>query len=53
MEDLWNSIVAEPDAVELSDELRAELDRRLDDQAVNPGVGRPWSEVKARLLGAQ
>lgn len=52
VEDIWDSIAAEPDALPLSDELRDELDRRLDEQAANPGVGRPWSEVKARLLGA-
>lgn len=37
---------------EYADELRAELDRRLDDQAARPGVGLPWSEVKRRLLGS-
>ena len=51
VEDIWDSIAAEPDEVQLSDELREELDRRLADQAANPGVGRSWSEVKARLLG--
>ena len=51
VEDIWDSIAAEPDEVQLSDELRDELDRRLADQAANPGVSRPWSEVKARLLG--
>jgi putative addiction module component (TIGR02574 family) len=50
VEDIWDSIAAEPYAVQLSDELRDELDRRLDEQAANPGVGRPWSEVKAQLL---
>ena len=50
VEDIWDSIAAEPDAVNLSGELRDELDRRLDEQAANPGVGRPWSEVKARIL---
>ena len=30
--------------------LRDELDRRLYEQAANPGLGRPWAEVKARLL---
>ena len=53
VEDIWDSIAAEPDAVPLSDELREELDRRLADQAANPGVGKPWSEVKARLLGGR
>jgi putative addiction module component (TIGR02574 family) len=50
VEDIWDSIAAEPGAVTLSDELRDELDRRLDEQAANPGVGRSWSEVKARIL---
>jgi putative addiction module component (TIGR02574 family) len=50
VEDIWDSIAAEPDAVHLSDELRGELDRRLDEQAANPGVRRPWSEAKARLM---
>jgi putative addiction module component (TIGR02574 family) len=50
VEDIWDSIAAEANAVELSDELREELDRRLDDQEANPGVGYSWPEVKARLL---
>jgi putative addiction module component (TIGR02574 family) len=53
VEDIWDSIAAEPEAVPLSDELREELDRRLSDQTANPGVGKPWSEVKARLLGSR
>jgi putative addiction module component (TIGR02574 family) len=51
VEDIWRSIAAEPDAVPLSEELRDELDRRMAEQAANPGTGKPWSEVKARLLG--
>lgn len=50
VEDLWDSIAAEASAVELSDELRDELDGRLDDQEANPGIGHSWPEVKARLL---
>lgn len=53
VEDIWDSIAAEPDALVLSAEDRAELDRRLADQEVNPGVGRSWGEVKACLLGSQ
>lgn len=53
VEDIWDSIAAEPQGVEMSDELREELDLRLEQQASNPGVGRPWSEVKARLLGTE
>ncbi|HEX2091912.1 MAG TPA: addiction module protein [Longimicrobiaceae bacterium] len=50
VEDIWDSIAAEPDSVSLTEEQRQELDRRLADQQANPGVGRPWAEVRARLL---
>jgi putative addiction module component (TIGR02574 family) len=53
VEDIWDSIAAEPDAFPLTEEQRAELDRRLADAETNPGVGTPWSEVKARLLGSR
>lgn len=53
VEDIWDSIAAEPEALSLTEEQREELDRRLADQEANPGVGRPWAEVKARLLGAE
>jgi putative addiction module component (TIGR02574 family) len=51
VEDIWDSIAAEKEAPPLTPEQREELDRRLDDAEANPGVGRPWEEVKARLLG--
>jgi putative addiction module component (TIGR02574 family) len=53
VEDIWDSIAAEPDAFPLTEEQRAELDRRIADAEVNPGIGTPWSEVKARLLGSR
>jgi predicted RNase H-like HicB family nuclease len=34
-------------------ELCEELDRRLADQAATSGAGKPWPEVKARLLGRE
>ena len=52
VEDIWDSIAVEADTLPLSEEQRAELDRRLADAESNPGVGTPWSEVKARLLGS-
>lgn len=36
--------------VELSDELKRELDRRLQDARDNPDAGVPWEEVKRGLL---
>lgn len=53
VEDIWDSIAAESDAFDISPEQRDELDRRLADQEATPGAGRPWSEVKARLLGSR
>ena len=53
VEDVWDSIAAEPEELPLTEEERQEMDRRLADQEANPGVGRPWAEVKARLLGSE
>lgn len=53
VEDIWDSIAAEPEELPLTGEERQELDRRLADLERNPGVGRPWAEVKARLLGSE
>lgn len=47
---IWDSLSAEPEFVEMTDELRQELDDRLAESDANPGVGRSWAEVKARLL---
>jgi putative addiction module component (TIGR02574 family) len=50
VQDLWDSIAEEPDALPLTDAQREELDRRLSDAEQNPGSGRAWAEVKERLL---
>jgi putative addiction module component (TIGR02574 family) len=50
VEDVWDSIAAVPEAVELSDEQRSELDRRLAEFHRSNEPGAPWNEVKARIL---
>jgi len=50
VEAIWDSIADAPEALELSDAQRAELDRRLEEYEKNPGAASPWSEVKARVL---
>jgi putative addiction module component (TIGR02574 family) len=50
VEDIWDTIASEPDAVPLNAEQRAILDIRIDEQQANPGVGRPWSDVRERIL---
>jgi putative addiction module component (TIGR02574 family) len=47
---IWDSIAAVPDAIELSEAQRSELQRRLDDYHKNPNIGSPWAEVKARIV---
>jgi putative addiction module component (TIGR02574 family) len=51
VEDLWDTIAEETEAgeFELSPELAAELDRRLDEYRRDPSSARPAEEVLARL----
>lgn len=52
VEAIWDSIAEVPEAVELSEIQRAELDKRLAAFKDNPLAGSPWSEVRARILKA-
>ena len=47
--EIWDSIIEETDPCELSDEQKAELDRRISAHRDNPKAGSTWAEVKARL----
>jgi len=49
VEDIWDSVSEVPDAVVLTEEQKAELDRRIDAYHKNPGEGSPWSEVRTRI----
>jgi putative addiction module component (TIGR02574 family) len=51
VEDLWDTIAEDTEAAEfeLSPELAAELDRRLDEYRADPSSARPAEEVLARL----
>lgn len=49
VEEIWDQIAAEPDAVPLPPSHRAELDRRLEALEKNPDPGRPWAEVRDEL----
>jgi putative addiction module component (TIGR02574 family) len=52
VEDLWDSIAEDTEMLPLTEEQRAELERRLAHAEANPGIGKPWSEIKERLLGS-
>ena len=49
VEDIWDSIATVPDAVEMTDEQKAELDRRLEAYQANPSEGISWNELKEKL----
>ena len=49
IEDIWDSIVEVPQEVPLTDEQKAELDRRLDAYDQDPEEGSPWDLVRERI----
>ncbi|MBY0498595.1 MAG: addiction module protein [Nitrosomonas sp.] len=46
---IWESVAAMPEAVEISPELKAELEARLAEFEENPDAGFSWEQVKSRL----
>ena len=49
VEEIWNSIADAPEALELTEDQAAELDRRLAAHRANPGEATPWSVVRERI----
>jgi putative addiction module component (TIGR02574 family) len=50
VEDLWDEIAQHDEEIELSEEIRQELDRCHEEFLANPREGRSWEEVKQRIL---
>lgn len=46
---IWDSVAAVPEAVEVSPELKAELELRMIEFERNPESGYSWDQVKSRL----
>ena len=49
IEELWDSLVAAPEAIPVTDAQRRELARRRRVHARNPSAAKSWGEVRARL----
>ena len=49
VEDIWDSIEQVPESVSLTEEEKAEIDRRLDAYHIDPNAGTPWSTVRERI----
>lgn len=50
VEDIWDSILATPENLPVTEAQRRELDRRLDAHRQDPTATMPWSEVKKHAL---
>ena len=48
--EIWESIAEAPEAIQLTEETRALLEKRMEAHRTNPGTGSPWAEVKNRIL---
>ena len=49
VEDIWDSIAIQPEMVELSPDIRGELDKRLKEYEQHPQDQSSWDEVRSRL----
>ncbi len=49
VEDIWDSLVTVPQALNLTDAQRRELDARLEAHQANPNDGSPWKTVLGRI----
>jgi putative addiction module component (TIGR02574 family) len=49
LEAVWDSLSADPSAIELTDAQRQELDERLRRHEENPRQGVSWDEVKHHI----
>jgi putative addiction module component (TIGR02574 family) len=53
VEAIWDSIAETPEEIALTEEQKAELDRRIEALERNPEEGSSWSEVRARVWPGQ
>jgi len=53
VEEIWDGISTDAESLDLNEQMKAELDRRIDEADSNPGAGIPWelveSETRNRL----
>ena len=50
MEDIWDTIAAEADRVELTEEEKKVVDERLKMYHQNPNPGSPWEDIFNRIV---
>jgi len=50
VEDIWDTIAAQADRVELTEEEKKVIDERLKAYHRNPNLGSPWEDVFKRIV---
>jgi putative addiction module component (TIGR02574 family) len=53
VQDLWDGIAADLEALSLTEAQKRELDRRMDDYHRHPEASSPWSVVRDRMAQAR
>ena len=53
VEDIWDTIATEPEAIELTAEEKKIIDERLEAYHRNPDLGSPWEDVYKRIAAKQ
>ncbi len=49
VQEIWDSIAQDPEAFEVTDEQRRDLERRLAAADADPNRGAPWGMVRERI----
>jgi putative addiction module component (TIGR02574 family) len=50
VEKLWDSILDDESEIELTENQKLEIDRRISLYSRTKNIGEPWSEVKRRII---
>ena len=53
VEDIWDTIAAKADSLELTEEEKEIIDARLEKYHQNPELGSPWEDVYKRIVSRQ
>lgn len=53
VEDIWDTIAAEAQSIELTEEEKRLIDVRLEAYHRHPDLGSPWEDVYKRILSRQ
>jgi putative addiction module component (TIGR02574 family) len=53
VKDIWDSIAECPEAIQLTDVQKVELDNRFEEYQRNPNSGSPWALVREKFLKLQ